>query len=220
MKRSDLSFNRHLPSTLSRARPLVRIFYSHLIAERLFFLEDQSDLPSGYPPIPSLMLTFPTPVLPNSPVFSPPLCGNAAVSVHSIPAGHSEPTFLCDSCELTLDLCRCQAIVDELGVLQIPISSRFSHEEVDTWQRWTTLARRKFVTNRFWKSLARFKSARTRRQPHSEDMVPSYSERRHGMDLEDIEGVRYSCFGTAERRIRSSSVLASDLQALSLSRQD
>ncbi len=107
------------------------------------FPEDQSDLPSGYPPIPSLMLTFPTPILPNSPVFSPPPCGNAALSVHSIPVGHSEPTFLCDSCELTLDLCGCQSIVDELGVLQIPISSRFSHEEVNTWQRWTTLARKK-----------------------------------------------------------------------------
>ncbi|SJL09925.1 uncharacterized protein ARMOST_13306 [Armillaria ostoyae] len=102
-------------------------------------LEDQSDLPSGYPPIPSLMLTFPTPVLPSSPVFSPPPCGNAALSVHSIAVGHSEPTFLCDSCELTLDL-------------------RFSHEEVNTWQRWTTLSRKKFVTTRFWNSLSRFKS--------------------------------------------------------------
>ncbi|KAK0223502.1 hypothetical protein IW262DRAFT_1367342 [Armillaria fumosa] len=183
-------------------------------------LEDQSDLPSGYPPIPSLMLTFPTPVLPNSPVFSPPPCGNAALSVHSIPVDHSEPTFLCDSCELTLDLCGCQSIVDELGVLHIPISSRFSHEEVNAWQRWTTLAHRKFVTNRFWKSLARFKSTRTKRRPLSEDMEPSYREGRHGMDLEDIEGVRYSCFGTTERRSRPSSVLASDLQALSLSRQD
>lgn len=184
------------------------------------FPEDQSDLPSGYPPIPSLMLTFPTPILPNSPVFSPPPCGNAALSVHSILVGHSEPTFLCDSCELTLDLCGCQSIVDELGVLQIPISSRFSHEEVNTWQRWTTLARKKFVTTRFWKSLSRFKSTRTRRRPHSEDIEPSHGERRHGMDLEDIEGVRYSCFGTTERRIRPSSVLASNLQALSLLRQD
>ncbi|KAK0194053.1 hypothetical protein F5146DRAFT_417183 [Armillaria mellea] len=152
-------------------------------------LEDQCDLPSGYPPIPSLMLTFPTPVLPNSPVFSPPPCSNAALSVHSIPVGHSEPTFLCDSCGLTLDLCDCQSIVNELGVLQIPISSRFSHEELNTWQRWTTRARKKIVMTRVWKSLARFKSTRTRRRPHSDDTEPAHSERRHGMDLEDIEGV-------------------------------
>ncbi|KAK0205039.1 hypothetical protein DFS33DRAFT_1324909 [Desarmillaria ectypa] len=188
------------------------------------YLDNQSDSPSGYPPIPSLILTFPTPVMPNTPVFSSPrlpLCGNAALSVHSIPVGHSEPALFCNGCEFTFDLCECQLIVDELGVLQIPISNRFSHEEVKTWQRWTKIVLRKFVTARLWKSWTRFRrSSRTKRLPHPENIEPFYRERRHGMDLEDIEGGRYSCFGTTERRSRPSSVFVSSVQSLSLSCQD